>query len=96
MSAPSAAGVLLAELRQPSLVERPDGFGHRAGLPAVEDLDPHLLKSHEGPHAHAAGQQHPHPVLRQMADRRHAAALFVGDVGDDIDGCDLPVVYGDQ
>ena len=55
-----------------------------------------LLEPHERPHAHAACQQHSHPVLGEMTHRRHAAALLVRNVGNDVDGGDLPVVQRDQ
>jgi hypothetical protein len=91
-----AAGVLMAEFRQTSLAEGLHRLTHGSGLPAMIDLDPHLLKTHERPHAHAAGQQDPDPVLGQMAHRSHAAALFVRDVGDDVDGGYLTAVEGDE
>ena len=92
----AAAGVPLTELREPPFAERTNGFCHGAGLAAVIDLDPHLLKPHEGPHAHAAGNEDLNAVLRQVIDRSHAAALLMRDIGQGADFQHLAFGYFHQ
>lgn len=76
---------------QVSLEECLHGLSNRLSVPAVENIDSHLVKAHERPHAHTAGDEHVHAVLGQVIYRGHASALLMRDIWQDRDVLNLSV-----
>jgi hypothetical protein len=55
------------------------------GATAEENLDAHLIKSHQGAQPHTAGNQLGDAIVGKVLNRRHAAALLVRYIGDHFD-----------
>ena len=66
---------------------------HRLAFRTVIDLDPHLLKSHERPHAYSAHDQGIGPALVEQVYRTLASSLHVGRVLDHGHVVDLSVLH---
>jgi hypothetical protein len=66
------------------------------GAAAEENLDAHLIKSHQWSQSHAAGNQLGDAIVGKVLDRRHAAALLMRHIGNHFDIGDLSIFCSDQ
>jgi hypothetical protein len=66
------------------------------GATAEENLDAHLIKSHQGAQPHTAGNQLGDAIVGKVLNRRHAAALLMRHIGNYFDVGDLSIFCSDQ
>ena len=79
------------ELLQVSFQESIDSLSHGLDTTPKENIDSHLVETHERSHAHSACDKNLYSVLGQMVDRGHAPSLLVRYVTQSPDILDLSV-----
>ena len=80
----ATTSMFLLELHQLAIDDGLDGLTNGRDIPAEIDLDADLVEAHQRPEAHASGNELIDPFFGQILDRRHATALLMRHIGNDI------------